>query len=126
MVCVELDFDEGVLGISLLDTISSEVIWEKKNWFTPSYRLATDLIVSRAERDNTTTFFSSYSPDGNTLLFGGGEDKIAFDLAFQMGENWRRFPFDLQGSVQSPMRGPTSTILTADQKVRTMEVSAGH
>jgi len=80
MVCVEVDLDEATLGLAMLDTTSSEAIWEKSNWMEPSYSLAVGLLASKSRGDNTPFFISSYSSDGNKLLFAGGEYKTGFDL----------------------------------------------
>jgi hypothetical protein len=80
LVCVEFDRDTWELGLAMLDTTTSQVLWEKKNWMVPDARLAYSLLVARALRDNSPTFISSYSADGNTLLFAGGDAKVAFDL----------------------------------------------
>jgi hypothetical protein len=80
LVCVEFDLEAWELGLAMLDTTTSQVLWEKKKWMTPYSGLAYSLLVARALRDNSPTFISSYSADGNTLLFAGGEEKIAFDL----------------------------------------------
>ena len=80
LICVEFNLDEYQLGLAMLDTTTSAVLWEKKLWFEPSYELAYSLFVSQAVRASTPVFISSYSADGNTLLFAGGDAKTAFDL----------------------------------------------
>ncbi len=64
----------------MLDTSTSAVLWEKKDWLKPSYGLATNLMVSRRTENTTPFFVSSTSADGNVLLFGGGDIKVAFDF----------------------------------------------
>jgi len=75
MVCVQFDVEMWELGLSLLDSTSSEVLWEQKWWMRPDPSLAWRLLT-----DPTPVFVSSYSGDGNTLLFAGGDEKVAFDL----------------------------------------------
>jgi len=80
LICVEFDLDLDQLGLAMLDTTSSAVLWEKKSWLKPDYGLAYSLLVSQAVRASAPVFISSYSEDGNTLLFAGGDVKTAFDL----------------------------------------------
>ena len=80
LLCVEFDLEEYQLGLAMLDTTSSAVLWEKKSWLVPSYELAFSLLISQAVRASAPVFISSYSADGNTLLFAGGDVKTAFDL----------------------------------------------
>ena len=80
LVCVEFDLDEGQLGLALIDTTSSEVVWENKRWMRPDFSLAYSLLLSKTLEESSSVFLASYSADGNTLLFAGGKDKVAFDL----------------------------------------------
>lgn len=75
LVCVTLDASSYELTLSMMDTNTSEVLWQKKDWMMPSYGLLYSLLTSREP-----VFLSSYSADGNTLLFAGGDAKVAFDL----------------------------------------------
>lgn len=80
LVCVEFDIDQHELALALLDTTTSEVVWENKNWMQPGYQLALSLFLSKTMELSSPVFLASYSPDGNTLLFAGGVQKVAFDL----------------------------------------------
>jgi hypothetical protein len=75
MVCVELEDETIAAGLALLDTTSSAVLWEKKGWAQRTFELELWLRYLRLPY-----FASSYSADGNTLLFAGGDALIAFDL----------------------------------------------
>jgi hypothetical protein len=80
LICVEFDLDAFEMGLAMLDTSTSEVLWEKKDWQIPSYGLAVNLMVARGVGDTSPFFVSSNSADGNVLLIGGGEAKVAFDF----------------------------------------------
>jgi WD40 repeat protein len=75
LICVGLDTNTYELTLSMMDTNTSEILWQKKDWLMPSPGLLYSLLTSREP-----VFLSSYSPDGNTLLFAGGDAKLAFDL----------------------------------------------
>jgi len=80
LVCVEFDIDQDELALALLDTTSSEVVWENKHWMQPGYQLALSLFLSNAVESSAPVFLASYAPDGNTILFAGGNQKVAFNL----------------------------------------------
>ncbi|MES2391126.1 MAG: M48 family metalloprotease [Acidobacteriota bacterium] len=79
LVCVQVNLDAEEIELALLDTTNSQVVWEKKGWERNWYMMGA-LLFSQ-EFDNTRQFFpSSYSSDGNVLLFGPAGDKVALDL----------------------------------------------
>jgi hypothetical protein len=80
LLCVQFDTESWELNLALLDTGTSETLWKKKNWLEPSTGLAYNLLVSQALESHVPFFVSSYSADGRVLLFGGGDQKLAFDL----------------------------------------------
>jgi len=80
LVCVEFDLGYDFLGLALLDTTTSGVLWEKSLWLRPDEELAYSLLVSKATEASSPVFLASYATDGNTLLFGGGDQKVAFNL----------------------------------------------
>lgn len=80
LICVEFNLEEGELGLALLDSTSSEVLWEKANWMMPNGSLAESLLVSKMDEASAPVFLASYAADGNTLLFAGGAEKLAFNL----------------------------------------------
>jgi WD40 repeat protein len=103
LVCVEPDPESGNFGLAMLDTSTSEVLWEKKNWLTPSYGLAINLLVAREVGDRNPFFLSSTSPDGNVLLFGGSGDKTAFDFK-------QRTVVKTGGNIRGEITGPYAFI----------------
>jgi WD40 repeat protein len=80
LLCVQLDVDIPMLGLTLLNTDDSATLWEKKGWLSPGFTLGFDLLMAKARGSRDPFFISSYSEDGNVLLFGGGDAKLAFDL----------------------------------------------
>ncbi|HEX4155072.1 MAG TPA: M48 family metalloprotease [Acidobacteriaceae bacterium] len=79
LVCVEMN-DSGELSLAMLDTATSNVVWEHKVWFLPNWSLFYSLLYSRVFGSTDPVFLSSYSADNNTLLIAGGDEKLALDL----------------------------------------------
>jgi hypothetical protein len=80
MVCVQLDLEREDMTLALLDTTTSEVLWQKKDWIDPSWLMLELLLTKKVISSTDALFASSYAADGNVLLFGAGEARTAFDL----------------------------------------------
>ena len=98
LLCVQLDLNGGDIGLELLDTTSSEPVWEKKSWIEQNLQLAINLLNSGESKSTVPFFVSSYSADGNVLLFGGGDQKIGFDLR-------QRVPLKTGDAIRSAITG---------------------
>jgi hypothetical protein len=86
------------MGLALLDSSTGTVMWEKKNFFAPSYFTA--LVMSYAHGAESTTQWlqSAFSADGNYLLIGPGDSKLAFDLR-------TRTPLKIGGDLKNKVTG---------------------
>jgi WD40 repeat protein len=94
MVCVSFDSDAGHFNLALLDSSTGETVWEKKGFFEPTYFFAFLFMISHG-RDSTADFIpSSFSPDGNFLIIGPSDAKLAFDLR-------TRTPVKMGGDLKS-------------------------
>jgi hypothetical protein len=80
LLCVQFDLETNRLGLVLMNTEDSAVLWENKTWMEPGFQLGFNLLAARAAGSNSPFFLSSYSSDENVLLFAGGDAKLAFDL----------------------------------------------
>lgn len=72
--------DDGELSFLLLDVDTSQVIFEKKSWFVPNFNFALSAFLRKMMNDTNDVLTTSFSADGNILLFGPGSDRLAFDL----------------------------------------------
>jgi hypothetical protein len=97
LVCVEMD-DSGELSLTMLDTATSNVVWDYKNWFLPNFSLYVALLRSQIFESTDPVFVSSYSEDNNTLLIAGGDQKMALDLK-------NRTPIKTGGGIRGGITG---------------------
>jgi WD40 repeat protein len=82
LVCVEITVDDGLpwLGLAMIDTATSQVLWEEKHWSDASYALYWNLIVAREEGLAVDNLYTAYSPDNNVLIAGMFSKKRILDL----------------------------------------------
>jgi hypothetical protein len=80
LVCVWLDTDAWQMGLGLLDSETGAVLWEKKDFFVPTYFMALLMTYSHGAELTAEWVHVSFSADGNYALVGPGEAKMAFDL----------------------------------------------
>ena len=66
--------------LTMLDAASGEVLYQKKDYFEPTYGFIRTLYLIRDYGISADIVPSSFSADGNVLLFGPASDKLAFDL----------------------------------------------
>jgi WD40 repeat protein len=83
------------LDLTLLDAETGQVVLQKKNFFQPTPYFALLLAYNRLPRNLLPL---SYSADGNILLIGPSDAKLAFDLR-------TRTPIKLGGNLQSDIDG---------------------
>ena len=98
IVCLNLDETSWEMGVSLLDSTSGDVLWQKKNFFEPNQGLIQALMAAQTNFDLGEVILSSTSSDGNFLLIGPGEQKLAFDLR-------SRTPVQLSGALKDDVTG---------------------
>ena len=103
------------LDLSLLDAETGQVVLQKKNFFQPSIYFAMFLAYNRAPRNLLPL---SYSADGNTLLIGPSDAKLAFDLR-------TRPPIKLGGNLKDEIDG-TYTFLGNDRIAGVNSRDPGH
>ena len=80
LLCVSMNLDTLALSLSLMDTTTSQVVWEKKPWSSANWGAAIHLLVARMNGADDDVLFSAYTPDNKVLLLGSGIDKLALDL----------------------------------------------
>ena len=68
------------MTLTMLDAATGEVLFQKKNFFEPTDEFINALNVIRSYSLAADIVPSSFSADGNILLFGPASDKLAFDL----------------------------------------------
>jgi WD40 repeat protein len=71
---------DGSISLSLLDVDTGNVVFEKKNWFRPDVQFQMSLMLSRYFGEVNDFVTTSLSSDGNTLLTGPGQFRLAIDL----------------------------------------------
>ena len=94
MVCVSFDSDAGHFNLALLDSSTGETVWEKKDFFEPTYFFALLFLISHGNDSTADLIPSAFSPDGNSLIIGPSDAKLAFDLR-------TRTPIKLGGDLKS-------------------------
>lgn len=96
LVCVWMNPSESsiALNLSLLDVGTGSVVFEKKPFFEPNWRFAFALEMVHADEIPADMIPFSLSPDGNVLLIGPGDKKLAFDLR-------TREPIKIAGELKS-------------------------
>ncbi|HZQ43340.1 MAG TPA: M48 family metalloprotease [Acidobacteriaceae bacterium] len=80
VICLQWNPDTLWMDLSLLDSGSGQVVWEKNDFFQPNMFFA--LLMSWTDQSEWAGDLvpSSFSADGNYLLIGPDERKLAFDL----------------------------------------------
>jgi len=98
VICVSLDADAWEMNLALLDSTSGDVVWEKKPFFTPTFYIALLMTYSHDEELTAEWLQSSFSADGNFLLIGPADAKIALDLR-------TRTPVKIGGDLKNKVTG---------------------
>ncbi|HSU18586.1 MAG TPA: M48 family metalloprotease [Acidobacteriaceae bacterium] len=80
LVCLSLNSETYWMELSLLDSESGNVLWDKKNLFEPSIFFSVMMYLTHESEAAGELVPSSFSADGNYLLIGPGDKKVAFDL----------------------------------------------
>ena len=80
VICVALDEDNWEMTLTLLDSDTGATLWTKKDFFQPTWFIALLMSYSHNAESTAAWLSSSFSADGNTLLIGPGDAKLAFDL----------------------------------------------
>jgi WD40 repeat protein len=79
--CVLESDTEAMVDFALFDVETGNEVFLKKVWFRPSYAFAIAMVEHASEGVEGTDWMPyAISADGNTLLIGGGFEKLAFDL----------------------------------------------
>lgn len=99
IVCVSYPDASPDLTLSLIDAASGAVVYEKKNFFTPNFAFVFLAAMAAQSGRPSDLLPGSFSPDGNTLVFGPGNAKLAFDLR-------TRTPIKLSGALKDDVTGP--------------------
>jgi WD40 repeat protein len=107
---------DGAISLSLLDVGTGKVVFEKKHWFEPNSQFSFSLLVSRYLGQVEDFVTTSVSPDGNTLLTGPGQFRLALDLR-------TRTPIKLGGALQDSYFG-NSYYFSGNDKVVLFTASA--
>lgn len=99
ILCVMWSNDVGSdLKVSLLDVETGQVVNEHKSWFHPDFYSTLTLLLNQAADTSEGLFQYSFSADGDTILFGQGSVKLAYDLK-------TRTPINLSNSLQLTVSG---------------------
>ena len=80
VVCMSYDSESGMMDLALLDSESGSVAWEKKNFFEPNLFFRLMMYWTDESEATGELVPSSFSADGNYLLIGPADRKIALDL----------------------------------------------
>lgn len=99
VICLALDPETSWMNLSLLDSSTGQVVWEKNGLFRPD--LFYVMMMYYTDGGETASYLvpSSFSPDGNYLLIGPDDRKVAFDLR-------TRTQVKLGGALMSRASGP--------------------
>jgi len=73
-------FASTLLDLIVLDAASGDVLYKKEDFFKPTMEFAARLNTVTLRDAPADLMPSSFSADGNTILIGPSEDKMAFDL----------------------------------------------
>ena len=112
LVCLSIREDLTYDGpptadLSLLDPATGDTLYQKKDFFQPNLDFMIALMLSRMSSDPSDILLSSFSADGNSLLIGPGNQKLAFDLR-------TRSPIAISGGIKNTING-TYTFLGSDR-----------
>ena len=82
LVCISVrDDDYAVkLDLFLLDAATGSIVFQKKGFFEPSFNFLFKLAIAERSSIPLDLTPGSFSGDGNTLLIGPADAKLAFDL----------------------------------------------
>jgi hypothetical protein len=83
LFCLSANQSGGIvqdMTLSMLDPATGEMLFQKKNFFEPTDEFLNALNVIRSYSLTADIVPSSFSADGNVLLFGPASAKLAFDL----------------------------------------------
>ncbi|HEY4008509.1 MAG TPA: M48 family metalloprotease [Acidobacteriaceae bacterium] len=80
LICLSLNAETYWMDLSLLDSDSGNVVFEKKNFFPPNLFFAWLIYLTGGSEETGDRVPSSFSADGNYLLIGPADSKLAFDL----------------------------------------------
>jgi WD40 repeat protein len=80
VICVTLNEEHWEMMLTLLDSDTGAVVWEKKDFFKPTYLAVLMMWYSHGVGPTAEWLPSTFSADGNTLLIGPDDSKLAFDL----------------------------------------------
>ncbi|HEY4359034.1 MAG TPA: M48 family metalloprotease [Acidobacteriaceae bacterium] len=97
MICVWMNPEVNFtleLNLTLLDVATGAVVFEKKPFFSPSFVFALAMALVHSDEIPSDLVPSSITPDGNTLLIGPGDSKLAIDLR-------TRTPIKISGDVKN-------------------------
>ncbi len=112
LVCLSIREDLTYDGpptadLSLLDPATGDTLYQKKGFFQPNFNFMVALALSHMSSDPSDVLLSSFSADGNTLLIGPGNQKLAFDLR-------TRAPIAIGGGIKNTING-AYTFLGSDR-----------
>jgi hypothetical protein len=93
--------------LTLLDPATGDTLYQKKGFFQTNYDFLLALATSRISSQPSDILLSSFSADGNTLLIGPGNQKLAFDLH-------TRSPIVIRGDLKNIVNG-AYTFLGSDR-----------
>jgi len=96
--CASFDQDAYMVRLAMLDAKSGDVLWEKKDFFQPTYYFAVVMMMQRESDDPIDVLDSSFSSDGNYVLIGPASAKLAFDLR-------TRTPIKVEGALKGDVSG---------------------
>jgi hypothetical protein len=83
LICVWMDNDAeygSPVGLMLIDTTSGAVVWNDKGFMHPSWSFYFWVAILRGEGVPIDMIPYSISPDGNLLVIGQSDAKLAMDL----------------------------------------------
>ena len=80
IVCLSFNPESRAMDLALLDAENGNAVWEKKSLFQPSLLFNVIMYVTDQSAAAGELVPSSFSADGNYLLIGPGNSKVAFDL----------------------------------------------
>ena len=98
VVCISWAEYGNSLNLALLDAESGQVLFEKKNFFVPNFFFSLMLNINRSMGLPREMLPFSFSADGNTLVIGPEDLKLAFDLR-------TRTPIKIGGELKNKIIG---------------------
>jgi hypothetical protein len=80
LVCVSLPENSSELMLELVDVETGKVVYTKKPFFAPSASFFYELAILHGVQAATSIVPVSTTPDGNTMLIGPANERLAIDL----------------------------------------------